>query len=282
MLMKSWSRRAGALALASVLGSSPLPSQQYWPDRAVGTVVRADFLKPFLKEDGFQFLSGAVYFSGSGPVGKSLRIEADVPLARTGYHLATVPSSPSQSSVRLGNPYLGLRIHQSGRPLSGYLGLRLPLAGDPTSTAGNLAMLVGALSDPDRLEAFLPKVFSVRAGVELRSVSLGGMLIGAKLGPSLLVATEGGGGDDAELFADYGVQGGYEGTAVRATVGITGRFIATESGGSLGERTEHVITGIVELRRGPVRPGLLIRVPLDKSVRETVGATVGFGLAIVL
>jgi hypothetical protein len=278
MMVKSWSCRAGALALASVLGGSPLPAQQYWPDRADGTVVRADFLKPFFKEEGFQFLSGVVFFSGSGPIGKSLRIEADVPLVRAGVSVVTLPS---ESSLRLGNPYVGLRIHRAGRPLAGYFGVRLPLASDPTSFAGNLAMDVGALSDFDRFEAFLPKVFTVRTGVELRSVSPGGMLIGAKIGPSLLVSTEGG-GDDAELFADYGVQGGYEGAAVRATVGITGRLLATEEGGSFAERTEHVVTGTVELRRGPVRPSVLIRMPLDKSVREMTSVTMGFGLAIVL
>ena len=85
-----------------------------------------------------------------------------------------------------------------------------------------------------------------------------------------------------ELFADYGVQGGYEGAAVRATVGITGRLLATEIGPSFADRTEHMITGMVELRRGQVRPSVLIRVPLDQSVREILRATVGFGLAIAL
>lgn len=277
-MAKSWSRRAGVLALAVVLGSSPLPAQQYWPDLAGGTVVRADFLKPFFKEDGFQFLSGAAFFSGSGPVGNLMRVEADVPLVRAGQ---TVGTLPAESSLRLGNPYLGVRIHREGRPLAGYIGVRLPLASDPTTSIANRAMLVGAISDPDRLEAFLPNVLTVRAGAELRSVSPGGMLIGAKIGPSLLVPTQGD-GVDPELFADYGVQGGYEGAAVRATVGITGRLLATESDLNFSERTEHVIAGMVELRRGQVRPSVLIRVPLDRSVREALRATVGFGLAIAL
>ncbi len=277
-MAKAWSRRAGVLALAIVLGSGPLPAQQYWLDPAGGTVVRADFLKPFFKEEGYQFLSGAVFFSGSGPVGKIMRVEADVPLVRAGFAVGTLPA---ESSLRLGNPYAGVRIHREGRPLSGYIGLRLPLVSDLSTSAAEGAMGVGALSDPDRLEAFLPNVLTVRAGAELRSVSPGGMLIGAKIGPSLLVPTKGD-GVDPELFADYGVQGGYEGAAVRATVGITGRLLATESDLNFSERTEHVITGMVELRRGQVRPSVLIRVPLDQSVRRTLRATVGFGLAIAL
>lgn len=278
MIAKSWSPRASVLALASVLGSRSLPAQQYWPDRAEGTVVRADFLKPFFKGDGLQFLSGAVFLSGSGPVGTLVRVEADVPLGRAGL---TAGTSATESSLRLGNPYVGVRIHRAGRPLAGYFGVRLPLAGDPSTSVASTAMEVGAMSDPDRLEAFLSKVLTARAGAELRSVSPRGMLIGAKFGSSLLVPTRGD-GYEAELFADYGVQGGYEGAGVRATVGITGRLLATESDLSFSERTEHVVTGMVELRRGRVRPSVLIRVPMDPSVRETLRATVGFGLAIAL
>lgn len=279
MMAKSLSRGAGFLALASVLGGAPLSAQQYWPDRAGGTVIRADFLKPFFKEDGFQFLSGTVFLSGSGRVGKILRLEADVPLVRAGVN---VPGLPGEASLRPGNPYIGLLIHKSGGLVSGYLGARLPLASEPTTGVGDLAYAVGGQSDFDRFEAFLPKVFTVRAGVELRSVSAGGLLLGAKLGPTLLVSTEGGGGDNQELFADYGVQGGYEGAAVRASVGLTGRLLATEEGGNFLERTNHFVTGVVELRRGPIRPSVLIRMPLDSEVREMTSVTVGFGLAIVL
>lgn len=278
MKAMSLCRHTGVFALVFVLGSNPLPAQYYWPDRAEGTVVRVDFLKPFFKESGYQFLSGAVFFSGGGPIAKIVRVDAELPLVRAGL---TAGALPAESSLRLGNPYVGVQIHRDGGPLSGYFGLRLPLTSDLETSAAELAMGVGVLSDPDRLEAFLPNVLTVRGGAELRSVSSGGLLIGAKLGPSLLVPTKGEGADP-EVFADYGVQGGYQGSAVRATVGVTGRLLATESGLSFSERTNHVVTGMVELRRGKVRPSVLIRVPVDPSVRETHRFTIGFGLAIVL
>ena len=71
-------------------------------------------------------------------------------------------------------------------------------------------------------------------------------------------------------------------TAIRATIGVTGRLLATESDLSLAERTFHMATGTLELRRGRIRPSLLFRMPLDQSMRESISATVGFGLAIVL
>ena len=277
MFTKALPRAAGILVLVSLLWSVTLPAQQYWPDRAEGTVVRADFLKPFFKGDGGpQFLSGVVFVSASTQAGKLLRIEADVPLVRAGFTIGEI----TESSLRIGNPYLGARIHRADGLASGYLGVRLPLAGEPETPAGWMAYEVGADSDPDQWEAFLPNVFTARAGAELRSVSPSGLLIGAKLGPSVLVPSEGGG--DPELFADYGVQGGYEGSAIRATIGVTGRLLATESDLSLAERTFHMATGTLELRRGRIRPSLLFRMPLDQSMRQSLNATVGFGLAIVL
>lgn len=277
MFTKALPRPAAALVLVSLLWSVTLPAQQYWPDRAEGTVVRADFLKPFFKGDGGpQFLSGVVFVSASTAAGKLLRIEADVPLVRAGFTIGEI----KESSLRIGNPYLGARIHRADGPVSAYLGVRLPLAADPETLAGGLTNELGTLTDPDQLEAFLPNVFTARAGAELRSVFPSGLLIGAKLGPSVLVPSEG--GADPELFADYGVQGGYEGAAIRATIGVTGRLLATESGLSFAERTFHMATGTLELRRGRVRPNVLLRIPLDQSMRESINATVGFGLAIVL
>lgn len=277
MFTKALRRPTGALVLVSLLWSVTLPAQQYWPDRAEGTVVRADFLKPFFKGDGGpQFLTGVAFISASAAAGKLLRIEADVPLVRAGFTNGEI----KESSLRIGNPYLGARIHSADGLASGYLGVRLPLASEPQTPAGGLAYQVGFLSDPDQWEAFLPNVFTARAGLELGSVFPSGLLIGAKLGPSVMVPSEGGG--DPELFADYGVQGGYEGAAIRATIGVTGRLLATESDLTLTERTFHMATGTLELRRGRIRPSLLFRVPLDQSMRESISATVGFGLAIVL
>jgi hypothetical protein len=277
MFTKALRHPAAALVLVSLLWSVTLPAQQYWTDRAEGTVVRADFLKPFFKGDGGpQFLTGVVFVSASTAAGKLLRIEADVPLVRAGFTIGEI----KESSLRIGNPYLGARIHRADHPVSAYLGVRLPLADEPQTPAGGLAYEVGFLSDPDQWEAFLPNVFTARAGAELRSVFPSGLLIGAKLGPSVLVPSEG--GADPELFADYGVQGGYEGSAIRATIGVTGRLLATESDLSLTERTFHMATGTLELRRGRIRPSLLFRMPLDQSMRESISATVGFGLAIVL
>ncbi|MFN0180363.1 MAG: hypothetical protein ACKVZ0_16305 [Gemmatimonadales bacterium] len=278
MPANSTSTRGAIIAIVSLLGSTALPAQQYWAERGAGALLRTDLLKPFFKGDGNQFLNGTVALSGSGRIGTSVRLEAEVPLARAGFDAGTLPS---QSSIRFGNPYLGVQFHQSDRPWSGRIGVRLPLASEPSTAAGLGALGVGVLADPDRLEAYLPNVMTVRTDAEVRSVTVGGFLIGAKFGSSLLIPTKGESGDP-ELFGDYGVRGGYESPSVRATVGLTGRLLATESGLSFSDRTFHAITGAVDLRRGAVRPSVMIRIPLDSAARDAAGAILGIGLTVVL
>jgi hypothetical protein len=262
----------------ALLFTRPAQGQTYWHDETASTAVRLDLLKVFAKEDGTQFLNGALFLSGSTRLGKTLRFEADLPIARTGFDAG---SGLTESAVRLGNPYLGLTVRGEGKPVGLQFGVRLPIASDPDTFIGEFANEMGYLADFDRFEAFVAKAFTARAAVEVRHATPGGFVLGAKLGPSLLVDTRSGpSGDGEELYADYGVRAGYEGSAVLATVGFTGRALITEDDLSLSERTVNQITGVLELRRGRVRPSALVRFPLDDDFRELAGVIVGVGVRL--
>jgi hypothetical protein len=252
--------------------------QTYWQDETAKAAVRIDLLKVFPKEDGAQFLSGALFFSGSGRIGKTLRFEAELPIARTGFDAG---SGVSESSVQVGNPYLGLTVRGEGKSVGLQFGVRVPTASDPSTSIGEAANQMGVLADFDRFEAFAPKVFTARAAVEVRHTTPDGLLLRAKLGPSLLVDTHSGNsGDTQELYADYGVRAGYEGADVSATVGFTGRALITEGDLSFAERTVHQVTGALELRLGRVRPSALVRFPLDDDFRALTGVIVGLGVRV--
>ena len=252
--------------------------QTYWHDETANSTVRLDVVKPFPKGDGTQLLSGAVFLSGSTRIGKTLRIEAELPMARAGFDAG---SGTSESAVRLGNPYLGLTLQREGKPVAFQFGVRLPTASDPDTFIGETANQMGILADFDRFEAFTPKVFTARAAVEVRHIMPDGIVFRAKLGPSLGVDTHSGNSGDAqELYADYGIRAGYEGPTVTATVGVTGRALITESDLNFGERTVHQLTGALELRRGRVRPSGLIRLPLDQDLRDMTGVIIGLGVTL--
>lgn len=269
--------------LLAFLVTRPAQAQTYWHDETTGSAIRLDVLKPFLKGDGNQFMSGALFLSSSTAIGKSVRIEAELPVARSSLEagIAGPGSSPSQSAIRLGNPYLGLRYGGEGKPVAFQFGVRLPTADDPDTFIGEGANAVGVLADFDRFEAFAPKVFTARASVEVRHIMPDGIVFRAKLGPSLTVDTHNGtSGDAQELYADYGLRAGYEGPIVTATVGVTGRALITESDVSFAERTVHQITGALEIGRGRVRPSGLIRLPLDDDFRRLTGVIVGLGVRV--
>jgi hypothetical protein len=269
----------GILVFGLPIAWSSASAQNYWADDNGRAILRAEFLKPFLKGDVLQFASGAAFLSGSARLGPTSRIEAELPVASASIGAGGFGTG---SSLRIGDPYLGVRIHREGQLLSGQFGVRIPLVGEPADAAGAQALGVGALADPDRFEAFAPNVLTARAAAEVRHVEKGGFLVGAKLGGSLFVNTKGGEGDNAEVFADYGARVGYQNPNLLAAVAVTGRLWVTQSGLSFSDRTEHVITGSLQLERGRVRPGILVRVPLDQSVRESLHATVGVGLTVVL
>lgn len=261
----------------ALLVTRPAQGQTYWHDETATTAVRLDLLKVFAKEDGTQFLNGALFLSGSTRIGKTLRFEADLPIARTGFDAG---SGLNESAVRLGNPYLGLTVRGEGKPIGLQFGIRLPTASDPDTFIGEAANEMGYFADFDRFEAFLPKVLTARAAVEIRHTTPSGFLLGAKLGPALLVDTHGASTQSQDLYADYGIRAAYQGPAVTATVGFTGRALITEADLSLSERTVHQLTGAVEVGRGRVRPSGLVRFPLDDDFRELTGVIVGVGVRL--
>jgi hypothetical protein len=263
---------AGLLScLQSVAGA-----QSYWHDDAGRAQYRLELLKPFVKNVDESLLTGSAFLSGSFLVGTGLRLEAELPFTRVSF---SNPVLGDISGFQLGNPYVGLVSHRGERPFAFRAGIRLPLVGIPEDPADLTAIAVGAASDLDRLEAFAPDLFTIRGGVEWLKVQPGGLLLGAALGPSLLVDT---GLDNAELLGDYGFRIGYRGEGFQTHVALTGRInLTSDDADGLSERTQHQLTGAIALRRGRLRPEALVRFPLDEGIRDLTGVIVGVGVRLV-
>ncbi len=266
-------RSAAAGLVLAAASTRAAPAQAYWFDEAGRGSVRLELLKPFLEDTDEGFLTGAGFLGASAQVRPSLRFEGELPFARAA-------ASGAGSALRMGNPYVGIRLHREGKAASARLGVRLPLASLPGSFEALTADLVGASADVDRLEAFSPKVLTIRGSVEYRRVNAGGLLLGASIGPTVLISTDDDVNESSELLADYGVRVGYEGASALVTAAFTGRLLVTEEGLSIEDRTTHQVTGMAELRSGRVRPSLLVRLPLDHSNREVVPFIVGIGVRV--
>jgi hypothetical protein len=266
---------AGLLScLQSVAGA-----QSYWHDDAGRAQYRLELLKPFVKNVDESFLTGSAFLSGSFLVGTGLRLEAELPFTRAAFSLPVLGDTLDISGSRIGNPYIGLVSHQGERPFAFRLGVRLPLSGGADDLEDLTALAVGGATDLDRIEAFAPELITLRGGVEWLRVQPGGLLLGAALGPSLLVDD---GFDDAELLGDYGFRLGYRGEAFQTYAALTGRInLTSDDAEGLPERTQHQLTGAIAMRRGRLRPEAMVRFPLDEGIRDLVGVIVGAGVRLV-
>lgn len=274
------------IVLTAMAVPSVVHAQRYWHDEQGRDAFRLDFGLPFLKGDGHKFFTGTMVPSLALRAGEGVRVEFDIPLARAG--------AEGASSIRLGNPYLGLRIGDDAKPVSGILGARIPASRRTTTVIDAQAVQAGMISDYDDFEAYAPNLLTLRGGLEFRRTRSNGLLFGVRGATSLQVNTSGDPAADSEMSFDYGVRTGYEGARLLATAGLTGRYVLTAPAfgfacpagddecnpKGFNERTHHQITGVVELRSMSFRPRVTLRVPLDDDLRDIAGAVLGVGVSI--
>lgn len=178
------------------------------------------------------------------------------------------------SASSFGNPYLGLRVTRLGAPLQLEAGFRFPMA---ASNAGGVS---GFYADPDRFEAFLPDVAAVRAAGRYGVAHRSGLRAALRLSPALLVAT--GASGTADLYVSYGAQAGMRGGAVSGWVVLNGRSVVTRRALRYDERAEHAVGFRVRVEEGRWRPGLLLQLPLDEDVQQTIDYVLGVTLSVAL
>lgn len=286
------------LLSAALLGTArAAQAQRYWHDEQGRSAFRFDFGLPFLKDSlspGKKFYTGSMVGSFSLRAGDGFRVEGDVPVMRAGYDYGTAIGS--LSSIRVGNPYIGLRIGEDEKLVTGSIGVRLPMNGRPSTDIGQRAVTGGIVSNFDEYEAFASKSMAVRAGLEVHSVKKNGMMVGVRGGPSMLINTSNDPKAESEISFDYGARIGVERSTALASLALTGRYLMTAPAydfscvgygfaagcdpKSFDARDYNAITAMVELRPGAIRPRAALRFPLDKAVRNYSGTTFQVGISI--
>lgn len=298
-------RSTCSLRLLAVLTALTLPggvlhAQRPWHDTQGRDVFQLDFAVPRLKGDGHKFFTGTFVPSTSLKIGEGFRFEADLPIMRAGQSFSTgTNTTVTRSSIRIGNPYIGIRIGDDAKTISGTIGVRLPTGQNPKDAIGQQSVAAGVASSMEDFSAFAPNIMTVRSILEVHRVSDKGFLFGVRGGPSLLINTSGNPLQDSESAVDYGARFGYEGPKAQFSVGLNGRYLITapfagqtcplDAAGvvtvceikSFGNRTTHNVFGALELRGGAVRPRVMMSIPLDKDRRKEVSSFVlGMGLSI--
>lgn len=264
-----------AASAAALHGPPPVAAQSIWIPRDRDLSVTLEAVKPNIENTNEAAFSPVMAVTARIPVASRLWFVGEVPYARIG---AGTPNpdpyvysyTPNEGST-IGNPYIGLEFHSAG-PVFAEFGVRPPFTSSKHESAD--AVELGMISDfTNRFEAFYPKLFSMHAAVNLRETTGSHIAYRLRLAPALAIPTEG--SADAELYAIYSWQIGYEGTNARIGSAISGRTWLTHVYGNVGERTWTQFELHGDFGAWPVRPGMSLRVPLGEMGHD-VSAIWGF------
>ena len=271
----------------------PSPSTRY-------VALGDDFEDAFTSPDGqplpgsVDVVSSALVVTARVPVGAGVTVVADLPVSYARFASPDVPAlgieAGSEDDVVVGNPYVGAEAGV-GAALTVGGGVRLPLSRfdriggfqDPAQ----FGWFGGFTTDPERFEAYLPEVLTVSALARYEPLA-GPVRLRFVLAPAYLADVS---GDEPFGDPDFGTTGLALGYAVQAEVpvgpvalsgGVLGRPILA------GERFEvfsvdAALAVGAAATVGPVRPGVLVRVPLDRDPFPfDSDATVGLSLDVPL
>lgn len=276
--------RFALLALATLAMSPFTPSvagaQSLWMPRDGRHAISLEMLRPNIEGQDAEFFSAAFFLSGRFAATPAFSVIAEVPYARFrsetgyivpgGYLYGTIFEDYYSPSTTLGNPYIGIEAAFPGTPIFLELGGRPPIASDGEYNA----QFVGSVSDVSRLFAFTERYASVRVGFNLYEVTPSRMSYRFRLSPFVAIPSEG--YSDTEIFTDYSLQLGYQGSVARFGMGVAGMLLMTQGGSNLGERNLAQLELHGDFLSGPIRPGVDVHLPLDyfaQDVPVVVGAS---------
>lgn len=263
-------RRCLALGLA-LLPARAAVAQTIWTPLDHRTTARAEWWHAHFKDEAGAPSTGsaAMFFSVGFPVNDKVALTFELPYARVS---AEDPFFGKIEENTVGNPYLGVQLGALNKPVSfvGELGARI----SSVSESNFFAAAIGAISEMERVEAFVPKTSTLAAAgnIVIRRASSSSRL---RLGVSELII----GGTDSEnqTVLDFGGQTAVDIQKLRVGGALNGRYRATGKGTG-DERSTYAATGLASVALGDFRPSLAIRVPFDKDIRDAAPWTIALGI----
>lgn len=281
--MSSHLTRVPLLAAAALaLPLAPVQAQSIWLPATRGPSVSIEALKPILTEgnDAWTTATTAFFLSGRIPVAESAALIAELPVAHAGFKRSVYGGSGTESSTVIGNPYVGIEFGGTASGVTADLGAHIPIRKDED---GDMAGSVGLMADVDRMEAYFVDVLAVGGHLGVRHSDASGLFVRARGGPTAFIYTgDRSEGDDTDVMLDYAAQAGYDTGRFMVVGGLTGRTLLTTEGGSWQENSFHQLGLSGNIAVGGVRPGILVRIPVDEDLGDTLRYVLGLSLTVPL
>jgi len=259
-----------------IILSMEVKGQYLWLDRGNNNSIAYEFIKPsFENAEDLTFFTSAMFLSGRFVTSDKFAVVGEIPFAIYGLDRE---QGEDVSENAFGNPYIGIELRDENSPVFGEFGIRLPFA---PSEDNQSAVMVGAFTEfVERMEAFVPEILPVNAFINYHSVNKSSLAVRLRAGFSGWFAT--GDRDENEWFLLYGVQGGYQTDQVNLMAGLSGRWWLSLEDADFSEKTFHQLVLEADFGLGSVRPGVLIKIPLDDDLKDFVELVWGITLLVNL
>lgn len=243
------------LLFTALLGGliSPTQAQTVWSRPYQPNQIALEAALPEIPDDDASALSGATFLTVTHSFTEHIELAAELPLARY--------ATSAMSTTALGNPYVGLGLSSTSRPILVELGVRIPAA--PTDQA----LEAGKRADLGRTAAFRNEAFSMSALFNTRFALSRHTTLRLRTGPSYAsVRTADGSGRKGHWQIPYSAQVWRNGDPLMTGFSVVGRPNITSAVDSVESRHHAVLSVILDGTR--IQPGLLIGTGLDPLFKD--------------
>ena len=232
-----------------------------------------EILKPKFDSqiDRLGFMNMVWILSGQYYVSDRVAIVYDLPIS---FYAPEEKTTFDKSETSFGNPYFGIRLDSpigEKNKFTGRVGLRIPIASEEKYSAAS----IGLYTSFDRLEAFIPELFSTSFSGTFTTKTSENIDFNFSLGGDLMKDTDDGG--ESEFYINYNFEFIADIDNILLLGGFTGRYLATEDG-DFEELSVHQIGFSGYYNGENFKPGILFRLPVDDDLNELVDMVIGIKL----
>ncbi len=258
-------------AIANLLIFSSLKSQTLWLHQSMSKGISIEILRPDFKNgEDIGFITSTSFFTARFPISQTITVVGEIPFA-----VADFKNDQSSTEASLGNPYVGIELHERGAMYTTELGVRYPLIEPDFSS---IEIFLSYITDfIDRAEAFLPEIIPFSGAIRYHNSAAFPLVINSRVATVVWVPK--GDNGDNELWLLYSMQMGYKIAGTSITAGISGRWWASGEDGDFNDNSMHQAGLTATSRWGSFKPSLTFKLPLDQDLKDMIGYVLGINLS---
>jgi len=230
------------------------------------------FMRPNFEWDtDLSLLSGTYDLYFNIPVGPRINLIGSLPFT-------TFSAKDEDSESGIGNIYVGIQtkpISESGNNSNISAGIFLPTATDEFAP-----MFLGLYSNYYEIQKYFSDMLTVYGNYSFSMNHSRGAIFGLEIGPNLFIPTKDDG--DVELFAHYGIFGGFKLTSVMFSVELEGLAIISEDMEEFEDRFVHSLAFGAQWIGSNIRPGIFYEIYLKEDFRDVVDGVLGIKVDVSL